>query len=116
MGIIKLEGMQFYAYHGHFEVEQITGNQFTVDLTIETDFTHAAETDSIKGTINYQDIYDLVKKEMQQKSRLLENVAYRILNALHENFPGINKSEIKLTKLNPPMGGKIDNASIILNR
>jgi len=116
MGIIKLEGMQFYAYHGHFEVEQIVGNQFTVDLTIETELTYAAENDSINGTINYQEIYDLVKKEMDQKSRLLENVAYRILNTLNESFPEIKKSEIKLSKLNPPMGGKIEKASIILSK
>ena len=43
MGIISLEGMDFFAYHGCFTEEQIIGTHFIVDLHLETD-TSQAET------------------------------------------------------------------------
>ena len=82
MGRIEIEGMHFYAYHGHFEAEQIVGNDFTVNLTIETNCDKAAASDDLNDAINYQVAYEIVQKEMLQKSRLLENVAKRILDAL----------------------------------
>ena len=29
-GILEIEGMEFFAYHGCFEAEQVVGNKFTV--------------------------------------------------------------------------------------
>ena len=115
MGKIKIEGMHFYAYHGHFEAEQIVGNDFNVDLT-KTNCANAAQSDDLTDALNYQAVYETVKKEMQQKSRLLENVAKRILDALYLSFPAIEKATVKISKLNPPMGGQIDKVSVTLSR
>ena len=116
MGKIELEGMHFYAWHGHFEVEQVVGNQFLVNVKIEADVSKAAETDDLEDAINYQAVYGVIKEQMQIKSRLLENVAKRILDALYLKFPAIETAEIKISKLNPPMGGKLEKASITLAR
>lgn len=116
MGKIELEGMEFYAYHGHFEVEQVVGNQFVVDVAIETDTSKAAKSDDLNDALNYQSVFETIKKEMQIKSKLLENVAQRILNALQKKFPGIEKATVKISKLNPPMGGKIGKASVTLSQ
>jgi 7,8-dihydroneopterin aldolase/epimerase/oxygenase len=116
MGIVEIEGMHFYAYHGHFEAERIVGNDFMVDVWLETDCLKAAASDNLEDTLNYQAVYDLIKKEMQVKSHLLEHVAGRILNALFIDFPSIQKAGIKVSKLNPPMGGQIEKASVTLNR
>ncbi len=35
--------MEFYAFHGHYEEEQIVGNRFLVDLEMETDMEKAAQ-------------------------------------------------------------------------
>jgi dihydroneopterin aldolase len=53
---------------------------------------------------------------MQQKSKLLENVAKRILDALFLSFTSIEKAKIKVSKLNPPMGGQIEKVSVTLTR
>lgn len=116
MGIIDIEGMHFYAYHGHYEAEQIVGNSFIVDLTLETNCDRAAESDNLEDALNYQVVYEIVQKEMQQKSKLLENVAKRILDALYLSFPSIEKAKIKVSKLNPPMGGQIEKVSVTLKR
>lgn len=116
MGIIEIEGMHFYAFHGHFESEQKVGNEFVVNLKIETDCSKASISDNLKDALNYQSAYEIVKHEMTIKSHLLENVAKRILDSLYSIFPSIKKAEIKISKLNPPMGGEIEKVSVILIR
>ena len=116
MGIIEIEGMKFRAFHGHFEAERIVGTQFEVYLKIETDCSKAAISDNLNDALNYQTIYELVQKEMKITSHLLENVAQRILDSIKSNFSGIKSTEIKISKLNPPMGGEIEKVSVTLNQ
>lgn len=116
MGFIFIENMEFYAFHGHFKEEQKVGNKFMVDLKIETDMTKPAESDNLKDAVNYQQAYQIVKRQMEKKSYLLENIAGRILNAIHEEMEGIKKVTVKVAKINPPMGGKIGSVSVTLER
>jgi len=116
MGLIKIENMEFYAYHGHFKEEQIVGNRFLVDLTIETDMQVPAKSDDLDDALNYQVAYNIVKEEMQIKSHLLEHIAGRILDHLYNSFNTIKKAEVKVSKMNPPMGGKMERVSVTLSR
>ncbi len=115
MGLISIENMEFFAYHGCFSEEQIIGTRFIVDLYIETNTAEAELSDKLSQTINYQEVFLLVKAQMAKKANLLEHVARRILTAVHENFPGIEYAEIKVAKMNPPLGGKVGNVSITLS-
>ena len=83
MGLIQIDGMEFYAFHGHYKEEQIVGSKFLVDLTIETDMEKPAETDNLRDAVNYQQAYGIIKAQMEQKSHLLENLATRIMDALY---------------------------------
>lgn len=116
MGLIEIEGMHFYAYHGHFEAEQIVGNDFIVDLQIKTVCTKAAISDDLKDALNYQAVYTLIQNEMAIKSRLLEHVANRILEKLFAEFTTLQNAKIKVSKMNPPMGGEIEKVSVTLER
>lgn len=116
MGLIEIEGMQFYAYHGHFEAERVVGNKFQVDLRFKTDSSVAAISDDLNDTVNYQEVYNLVKSQMMVKSHLLEHVARRILDSLFQKFPEIKKARVKISKLNPPMNGEIEKVSVTLSK
>jgi dihydroneopterin aldolase len=116
MGLIKIENMEFYAYHGHFKEEQIVGNRFLVDLTIETDMQMPAKSDDLEDALNYQVAYNIVKEEMQIKSHLLEHIAGRILDALYNTFDTMKNASVKVSKMNPPMGGKMERVSVTLSR
>ena len=116
MGLILIENMEFYSFHGHFKEERIVGNKFLVDLTIETDMKIPAETDNLKDAVNYQRIYELVKQQMELKSHLLEHIAGRILDSIYDELNGISKITVKVSKMNPPMGGKIGSVSIVMSR
>lgn len=114
MSTISLENMEFYAYHGCFEEEQIIGTRFLIDLFLETDTTEAEKTDKLSTTVNYQEVYLLIKDEMEKNSHLLEHVARRILDKVKEAFPQVTSGTIKVSKMNPPLGGKLERVSLTI--
>ena len=101
---IRMEGMKFYAFHGVLPQENLVGTNYYIDLRLKTDFSRAAETDKLEGTVNYADIHAAVKEEMQITSQLLEHVCQRIARRLFQDFPTIETIDISLFKENPPMG------------
>jgi 7,8-dihydroneopterin aldolase/epimerase/oxygenase len=111
MGKISLEGMEFFAYHGCYKEEQIIGTKFIVDLHVCLDTAIAEDSDHLKDTLSYVHLYRIVKKEMEQKSHLLEHVAKRIVDSLKSGFPQIQRIELKISKINPPIGGKVSHVS-----
>ncbi|MDR0364047.1 MAG: dihydroneopterin aldolase [Bacteroidales bacterium] len=113
MGIISIENMEFYAYHGCFEEEQQIGTWFQVDVKMKVDTSKAEQSDNLKDTVNYQAVYHTIRNEMSQKSKLLEHVARRILNALLKNYPVLS-AEVTVHKKNPPLGGKTGAVTVTL--
>ncbi|MBN2236199.1 MAG: dihydroneopterin aldolase [Bacteroidales bacterium] len=115
MSMIAIEGMEFYAYHGCFEEEKIIGTSFIVDLYFKANTTEAENSDDLHKTVNYLEVYRVVKKEMQISSNLLEHISKRILVAVQHNFPAVSWAKVKIQKLNPPLGGKMKSVSVTLD-
>ena len=111
---ITLQAMKFYAYHGVLEQERRVGNTFVVDLTLMAPLEKAVQSDQLEDTINYAEVYELTKQEMNIPSQLLEHVAGRICRALRHHFPQIEQIEIRVSKLNPPFRGDVHSASVLL--
>jgi dihydroneopterin aldolase len=116
MGIIRIEDMEFYAFHGHFKEEQIVGNKFLIDLEIETDLEIAGLSDKLENATDYSMACRIVKQEMEKKSKLLENIAKRIIDALYNNMKSIKKVTVRIKKMNPPVGSKVGSVSVIMSR
>lgn len=114
--IIDLEEMVFYAYHGCFKEEQVVGNSFIVNISLETEVSKPMLTDNIKDALNYVNVYNAVKEEMAINSHLLEHLTARIINRLFEQFPAIMHATVKVSKMNPPMGGQMKSVSVTLKR
>ena len=112
MAFIYLENMEFYSFHGCLEEERVNGNTFLVSVCMEVDTEKAGKTDELSDTVNYQQVYDIVKKEMEIPSHLIEHVAQRIYDRIFEQIPQISGLHIRLSKLNPPLGGKVEKASV----
>ena len=109
---IILNGMKFYSFHGVLPQENTVGAEYKVSLDIETDFSEAAATDNLEGTINYAEIHEAVKEEMNIPAKLLEHLAYRISKRLFTDFPTIKSIEITIFKENPPMGADCKNVGV----
>ncbi|KAA6312412.1 Dihydroneopterin aldolase [termite gut metagenome] len=104
---IFLENVVFHAYHGVLPQENKIGNCFIVNVRLKTNITSAVETDDLATTVDYADIYKVLKEEMDIPSKLLEHVCGRIVKHLFHEFPLIEEVELRLTKQNPPMGADI---------
>ena len=111
---IKLNNMRFYAYHGVLPHENVVGNRFVVNIRIDADLSAACKSDNVDDTINYASVFYIVKTEMEIPSKLLENVAYRILRSVKAAFPQISAIEVRLAKTNPPIVGDVENAEVIV--
>ena len=109
---IYLRNVRFHAFHGVLPLEGIVGNDYLVNLVLDYDFSSAMKTDDLQGTLNYAEVYQKVREEMVVPSKLLEHVAGRIAHRLFSDFPEIQKLQLSITKVNPPMGGDSDGAGV----
>ena len=114
MGTIALEGIEFFAYHGFYYEEQKVGSKYSVDIKVEAPFEEAAVHDQLSETINYEQLYKIIKQEIKKPSKLLENIAKRIIDRTIENFPHIEYVEVSISKFNPPVGGVCNRAKVTL--
>jgi len=114
MGQITLEGMEFFAHHGVSDEEQKTGNRYSVDICIDADLQAPCLSDDLADTLNYGRIYVIIAEEMQTRSRLLEHLAYRIILRLKEEFTGMLKVTLHVSKYNPPVGGVVHRSKVTL--
>ncbi len=111
---IHFDKMHFYAYHGVDTQEQIVGNNYTIDLLLYVPFEAAMRSDSLANTINYAMVYKEINAIMATPSRLLENIAGRIISVLQSRFPKIKGGRIAIYKDNPPITGNIDRIGAIV--
>ena len=109
---IYLRNVRFHAFHGVLPQEGIVGNDYLVNLVLDYDFSSALKTDDLQGTLNYAEVYQKVREEMAVPSKLLEHVAGRIAHRLFSDFPEIQKLQLSITKVNPPMGADSDGAEV----
>ncbi len=115
-GRVALEGLAFHAYHGVYASERTTGNNFEVDIAIETDFSIAAAQDDLRGTVDYEELYRIVKNEMDKPSKLIETVAEKIVDDVLSELPAVIKVDLKISKLNPPIGGTCARSSVTISK
>lgn len=109
---IGLEGMEFYAYHGVYEEERKIGGKYIVDVLIYTNAENALLHDDLNSTINYEQIYKAVEISMQQSAKLIEHLAYNIINEIRLFVKQEDRIKLKIKKMHPPLGAKVD-ASVI---
>ncbi|MHB0753961.1 dihydroneopterin aldolase [Polaribacter sp. M15] len=116
MGIIKVNNIKLYAFHGCLEEEAKIGSWYRVDVKVKADLQKSAKTDDLKDTVDYVRLNKIVKEEMAIRSKLLEEVAQRILNRFFKEIAMIKKARVCVSKINPPIGGNVEEVVIILTK
>ncbi|MBE6182175.1 MAG: dihydroneopterin aldolase [Rikenellaceae bacterium] len=113
---ICLDRMEFRALHGCYELERKVGNRFTVDLEITTELGQVAAEDSVEIAVNYLTVYEVVRAQMTVTQRTIERVAMNIIEALYATFPQIRHIVCTVSKLAPPLGGKLEKVRVVLEK
>lgn len=104
--------MEFFARHGCLESERRDGNWFQVDFAYDYDMRKAARTDALRDAIDYSVIYSIIRREMDRPANLLEHLAARMLDAITDHFPAIERAELTVTKFCPPLPGRVESTSV----
>ena len=111
---ILVEGIQLYAFHGCLEEESKIGSDYIVDVEITTNFMESTASDELSDTIDYVEINEIVENEMKIRSKLIEHVAWRILEKIKAKYTSIINLKVKVTKLAPPINGNVDKVAVII--
>lgn len=112
--IISLEGLEFYAYHGHYEEEKKLGSRFMVDVYIQLPTTKACTTDQLSDTVDYEKAYQLIKELMIHPVHLMETLAQKIMDRLFSMNAAIKGIQVAIAKIDPPIGGICHKAKVVL--
>ncbi|HMG13941.1 MAG TPA: dihydroneopterin aldolase [Saprospiraceae bacterium] len=116
MSLLGIEGMRFHAFHGFYKEEHLTGNNFVVDVYITAALENANETDKIRDTINYETVYAICKRVMNEQYDLIEKVAGEIISHLLSLLIEGDHLKVRVRKLFPPMPGIVDSTFIELEK
>ena len=114
MGIIKLQNIRTFSYHGCLVEESKIGSDYRVDLEVQTNLTQSAMSDDLKDTVDYVHLNRIVVEEMALRSNLLEHVAQRIITKIFNDVPSVTSIKLGVSKLNPPIGGDVEAVTIEL--
>jgi dihydroneopterin aldolase len=112
LGIVKVENIRVFAYHGCLKEETKIGSDYRVDLEIKADLQPSAKSDLLRDTVDYVFLNKIVRDEMLKPTHLLETVAKRILVRIFEEVPIVIKASVWVSKLNPPIGGDVEKVTI----
>jgi dihydroneopterin aldolase len=109
--LIQLNNLRLFGYHGLHEEERILGNEFEVTISMEI---KAPEVDnvSISDTINYAEVYELVREIFNQREGLLETICINMSTAIKNKFPQLQKISIQIIKLYPPISSFVGSVSV----
>lgn len=116
MGTIQVNNIKLYAYHGCLDEEAKIGSEYRVDVTVKADLKKSAKTDNLADTVDYVHLNHIVKEEMAIRSKLLEEVAQRILNRFFKEIKMLRKATVSVAKINPPIGGNVEEVAVILTK
>ena len=114
-GFVTLKGVRVHAFHGVMPQERVTGADFVVSVKVKYPLQNAVKSDDVRDTINYAKILEIINKEMQKPSNLLEHVAGRIGESIVNQMPMTEEVFVTVEKVNPPMDADLDCAMVELH-
>ncbi len=114
MSSIKLKNIRIFANHGCLTEEEKIGSDYLVNLTVKANLSSAAQSDRLSETVDYVHLNRIVKEQMAIRSKLLEHVGQRIINAVFEEIPLVSDIKVRVSKMNPPIGGDVEDVSVTM--
>ena len=114
MGIIRLKNIRTFSYHGCLVEESKIGSDYRVDLEIKADLIKSSVSDELADTVDYVHLNKIVVEEMAIRSKLLEHVAKRVITRVFREIPEVSRIVLEVSKINPPIGGDVEQVTIML--
>lgn len=107
---IQINKMRLHAHHGVLPQERLCGNDFEVSVTLQVEGYDGS--DRLDSTVNYAAVAELIRREMNEPSQLLEHVAARISRSIGREFAAVRGGSVTVAKLTPPMRAEVERVSV----
>ena len=112
----RLKNIRVYAYHGCMLEEGKIGSDYRVDVSVKANLSTSAQSDNLIDTVDYVHLNKIVKQEMAIRSKLLETVVERILDRILQEIPLVEKADVAVSKINPPIGGNVAMVTVEMSK
>ncbi|MFZ0492412.1 MAG: dihydroneopterin aldolase [Acidimicrobiia bacterium] len=115
-GTIRLTGLRVFAHHGVLPEEQVDGQEFVIDVTVDMDLKRAVESDELAFTVDYGALADRIRRRVsEERWNLIERVAGRVVDLVLED-ERVEAVEVTVHKPNAPIGAEFDDVSVSIRR
>jgi dihydroneopterin aldolase len=115
-GRILVSGIKFHGFHGLTRIEREIGVRYSVDVEMTCDLKAAVVSDSVKDTIDYRDVHQIVVETGKSSSyHLIETLASRILDAILRKTAA-SSVVVRVRKETPILDGIVDAVSVELKK
>ncbi|MFI3320361.1 MAG: dihydroneopterin aldolase [Rikenellaceae bacterium] len=111
---IELREMEFRAFHGCYDMEQKVGNRFSVNVVVTAPLGEVAASDDVTKAVSYLTVYEIVEVQMCRTQRTIEAVAVNVIEAIKGQYPEVVSVKCEVSKLAPPLGGKVARATVVI--
>ena len=102
MTTIELLNVRLHAFHGIYEGEKKTGSPYDVSVKVIYD-EGRSQFDNLENTINYVEVFAILKRQMQVSFPLLEQVVLAIVGEIKQRWPFAVDIMVSVYKLEPPI-------------
>lgn len=110
--VIRLKGLEFYAYHGVMPEEGILGQKFLIDIDLFCDLRKAGNSDHVKDTVHYGEVYQVIEACVTgDRYKLIEHLAENIAQRVLEQFPCLSV-RVEVHKPQAPISGIFRDVSV----
>jgi len=112
---VHLSNLLFHAFHGFYEGESKTGNDYELNVVIKYEEGDRS-LNVLDDLVNYELVYDIVRKRMAIPTVLLEEVAEAIIRKIKHQYKQVREIAVSIYKLNPPMQNMQGRVGITLDK
>ncbi len=116
MPTLKLNKLEFIAYHGYYPEERVLGGKFEVDIAVQFPVSKSLLSDELENTVNYEDLFHIISKHMEVPCKLIETLGMNIMLEINEKWPELSEIELAIRKLSPAISGKAGSSEFVIKK
>ena len=113
---VKVENLKIYAFHGCMNEEKVIGSDYVINMKAMCFVGEKVFNDDITQTVDYVDLARIAKREMAVKSKLLEAVIKRIIDASFKEIDSLEELCVSVSKINPPINADVKSVSVTMSK
>ena len=117
MDSINIKGLEVFAHHGVYREENVLGQKFVVDVSMQVSTREAGRSDDIRKSVNYGSVCDDIQKVMKNRNyKLIETVAEEIADMILLTYDDVRGVNVTVKKPWAPVMVHVDTVSVSISR